>query len=284
MSTSSTEKHLTYFINKWCLAKFLRRSRGKNFPRATIDYRAEYDTYKRVFMSQSNSVERQRLCAEFEGDKFSEPVIKYWVGWCQQWGKNDKDRIPPEARNFLDMVLVQKWANHGYLEAEAMAGHNYNVLPSGKVVQTVLNDNDVKVQVSEADLKFLKSTQDITQRVDVPVDENPTTITEDTPPIIIPGTTGFPVGFSRYIFNIEGCNRFEDQPGHKVDYDLMWCDENKREWELAIGEFSGKPFKPDEDKIYTDRCKLFRGMKDILDDRLLAIMRDRLSQQAYEIA
>ncbi|CAG8542277.1 10756_t:CDS:2, partial [Paraglomus occultum] len=26
----------------------------------------------------------------------------------------------------------------------------------------------------------------------------------------------------------------EDRPGHKVDYDLMWCDENKREWELAI--------------------------------------------------
>ena len=63
----------------------------------------------------------------------------------------------------------------------------------------------------------------------------------------------------------------------------MWRDGN-REWELAIGEFSGKPFKPEEDKIFYDRCKLFRGMKDILDDRLQEIAQIGLTPKAYEIA
>ncbi|CAG8632194.1 121_t:CDS:1, partial [Paraglomus occultum] len=41
------------------------------------------------------------------------------------------------------------------------------------------------------------------QHVDVPeIDGNPTTIIEDTPSIMIPGTTGFPVGFLQYILNV----------------------------------------------------------------------------------
>ena len=63
----------------------------------------------------------------------------------------------------------------------------------------------------------------------------------------------------------------------------MCCDRG-RQWELVIGEFSGKPFNPDNDKIFTDRCKLFRCMKGVLDDRLRAISQNGIERSAYEIA
>src|SRR6185312_16608082 len=64
----------------------------------------------------------------------------------------------------------------------------------------------------------------------------------------------------------------------------MWRDRKGRRWEIVIGEFSGKPFSPDKDKFYTDRCKLFRCMKDVLDDRLLAVAQNRLDKETYKIA
>ena len=76
----------------------------------------------------------------------------------------------------------------------------------------------------------------------------------------------------------------EERPGHKVDYDLIWHDKiNKRQWELVIGEFSGKPFSPDNVKIHNDRCKLFRCMKDVLDNRIIATSKNGSSQTAYAI-
>jgi hypothetical protein len=37
---------------------------------------------------------------------------------------------------------------------------------------------------------------------------------------------------------------------------------------MLIGEFSGKPFNIDSNKVFKDKCKLFRCMKDILDFRI----------------
>ncbi|CAG8807314.1 6624_t:CDS:1, partial [Racocetra fulgida] len=37
----------------------------------------------------------------------------------------------------------------------------------------------------------------------------------------------------------------EERQGHKVDFDVMWQDNLKKEkWEVIVGEFSGKPFEP----------------------------------------
>ncbi|RGB21516.1 hypothetical protein C1646_777813 [Rhizophagus diaphanus] len=43
-------------------------------------------------------------------------------------------------------------------------------------------------------------------------------------------------------------------------------------WEMLTGEFSGKPFDVDTDKVYKDKCKLLRNMKDILDFRTSKIL------------
>ncbi|CAG8534055.1 22923_t:CDS:2, partial [Gigaspora margarita] len=45
----------------------------------------------------------------------------------------------------------------------------------------------------------------------------------------------------------------EERPGHKVDFNATWQDYWKKEnWEVIVGEFSGKPFEPLLDKCYKD--------------------------------
>ena len=78
-----------------------------------------------------------------------------------------------------------------------------------------------------------------------------------------------------------------EQVGHKVDLDIIWKDNwNKSNWEMAIGEFSGKPFDVSLDKCNKDKCKLFRCMKDILDLRITKIIEHcnkKINQEIYEI-
>ena len=60
-------------------------------------------------------------------------------------------------------------------------------------------------------------------------------------------------------------NEENSKHGHKVDYLVTWKDIEAKEWEIAVGEFCGKPFNPDKKKYKDDLHKLFRLMKDMLD-------------------
>ncbi|CAG8554128.1 4645_t:CDS:2 [Paraglomus brasilianum] len=60
----------------------------------------------------------------------------------------------------------------------------------------------------------------------------------------------------------------EERSTQKHTFTLKWQDRNGNFWEMLIGEFSGWPFGFDPEKCFTDRCELFRSMKDILDARI----------------
>jgi len=74
--------------------------------------------------------------------------------------------------------------------------------------------------------------------------------------------------------------------GHKVDYLLSWKDKKGDEWEIAVGEFCGKPFEPDRKKYKDDLHKLFRIMKDMLDcliDKISTHCNGKINEKIYKV-
>ncbi|CAG8593558.1 21851_t:CDS:2, partial [Racocetra persica] len=156
----------------------------KKYKQAQQDtnWKDEYETYERHINLIFDEKIRKNLYNTYLEDKASNEIKKFWSGWCQQYVKSDKNKIPPEAQDFLDMhndVLEQKSANWESLE-------NQKQLPSGRTIEDSLqeaiiqiqekdsyynheifsniintNDNDIKTIFSIENINFLNASQKI---------------------------------------------------------------------------------------------------------------------------
>ncbi|CAG8566583.1 17686_t:CDS:10 [Gigaspora margarita] len=185
-SNSNEMDHVLYFdkpYSEWKLIKFLKRKKYKQAQQDT-NWKDEYETYERHISLIFDEKTRTNLYHTYLEDKGSNEVKKFWSGWCQQYAKSDKNKILPEAQDFLDDVLKQKSTNWESLENQKQKSNNK--LPSGRTIEDSLqdaiiqiqekdsyynyeifsniintNDNDIKTIFSIEDIDFLNASQKI---------------------------------------------------------------------------------------------------------------------------
>ncbi|CAG8629065.1 10678_t:CDS:2, partial [Paraglomus brasilianum] len=114
----------TYFsrpLEQWSLLSFLKRKRPAMVAQE-LDYNNEHTFYENTIKQVFDDTKRQKLLVDFEAEKMSEGVAKFWLvlGWCQQYGGNNQALIPPKTRGFFDEILRQKSYNYDLLQKGAM--------------------------------------------------------------------------------------------------------------------------------------------------------------------